>query len=220
MSTLKSYLCGTWQDGDGEARSLHDPTTGAEVGQVRSMGSLADAVAWARDKGGASLRALSFGQRGELLAAMAKAIYAAREELIDIAVRTSGCTRGDAKFDIDGATAVLSAYAAEAEKLAEQCGEAAWIVADDAEAIFRNSKIRGQHVWLARHGLAVHINAFNFPAWGTMEKAAAALLAGMPVLSKPATSTSLLAHRMTEVVVEAGILPEGCLLYTSDAADE
>ncbi|MCB9566501.1 MAG: 3,4-dehydroadipyl-CoA semialdehyde dehydrogenase [Myxococcales bacterium] len=206
MRTLTSYLLGAWQTAAGEpSATLVNPATEEALAAVDRARDLAKATAYGREVGGPALRRLTFRQRGELLAAMSKTIFAAREELLDLAMASGGCTRGDAKFDVDGATGVLAAYAA----LAETLGESPWIIEDEAASLVRTSKVRVQHVSLPRHGLAVHINAFNFPAWGMIGKAAVSILAGMPVLSKPATSTCLLAHRIAEILIDAAILPEG-----------
>lgn len=203
---LDSYLEGSWQSGDGSARPLINPATEQEIAHVRSItGSLSGAIRWGREVGGENLRKLGFAERGALLKQMAQVIHEAREELIDIAVQNGGNTRKDAKFDIDGGTAVLAHYA----YLAKSLGEQRWIVADQATEVFRSSKIRAEHVLVPRRGLAIHINAFNFPAWGMLGKAAVSLLAGMPVLSKPATSTALLAHRLFRLLLDATCFPEG-----------
>ncbi len=205
MRELHSYLRGEWTPGTGDPIQLFDPSTEEVLATTKAVEDVGSAMAWGRDVGGPTLRALTFAERAALLDAMAKSLHEHREELIAIAIANGGNTRGDAKFDIDGATAALSAYAA----LGEEIGARRWLLDGDAAPIFRGSKIRAQHVQQPRHGLAVHINAYNFPAWGMFGKAAVALLAGMPVLSKPATSTSMLAHRMIEIIAEAGVLPPG-----------
>ncbi len=203
---LDSYLEGSWQSGDGSARPLINPATEQEIANIRSItASLAGAVRWGREVGGANLGKLSFAERGALLKKMAQVIHEAREELIDVAVQNGGNTRKDAKFDIDGGTAVLAHYA----YLSKSLGEHPWIVEDEAAEVFRSSKIRAEHVLVPRRGLAIHINAFNFPAWGMLGKAAVSLLAGMPVLSKPATSTALLAHRLFSLLLDNACFPEG-----------
>ncbi|MFV8755518.1 3,4-dehydroadipyl-CoA semialdehyde dehydrogenase [Nannocystaceae bacterium ST9] len=203
---LDSFLQGTWRAGESDPVALVNPANAAVVATVRTIrSSLADAVRWGREVGGANLRALSFAQRGELLERMAKLVHEQREPLIDVAVANGGNTRGDAKFDIDGGIAVLAHYA----ELAKTLGHSPWLVLDEAEPIFRSSKIRAEHVLVPRHGLALHINAFNFPAWGMLGKAAVSLLAGMPVLCKPATSTAALAHRIVQLFVERELLPAG-----------
>lgn len=216
---LDSYLEGSWQSGDGSARPLVNPATEQELAHVRSItGSLAGAVRWGREVGGENLRKLSFAERGALLKQMAQVIHEAREQLIEIAVQNGGNTRKDAKFDIDGGIAVLAHYAYLAKSLGEHSQQ--WIVADEATEVFRSSKIRAEHVLVPRHGLAIHINAFNFPAWGMLGKAAVSLLAGMPVLCKPATSTAWLAHRIFQLLLDAGCFPTGSMqLLMGSAAD-
>ncbi|MCA9652523.1 MAG: 3,4-dehydroadipyl-CoA semialdehyde dehydrogenase [Myxococcales bacterium] len=205
MMQLKSYLAGAWHEGQGDRVVLHNPATEAPMAELSRATGLGEALQHARDVGGPALRAMSFAERGALLKRLAKLLHGHREALIEIAIDNGGNTRGDAKFDIDGATAVLAAYG----HLAGELGEAPWIVADEAVEIMRGSKIRAQSVLLPRHGVAVHINAFNFPAWGMIGKLAVAWLAGMPVLSKPATSTAALAARIGEILVEEGELPAG-----------
>ncbi len=208
MRILESYLSGSWQSGTGTPTALVNllnPATEAELASVGAAKDLAGAVAFGRDRGGPALRALSFRQRGALLADLAKLLHGHREALLDLSVASGGNTRGDAKFDVDGGLGVLAAYA----ELAETLPDSAWLLEGDPAALVRTSKVRAQHLVVPRHGLAVHINAFNFPAWGLLGKLAVALLAGMPVLAKPATSTSAPAHRIGELIVDAKLLPEG-----------
>ena len=135
---------------------------------------------------------MTFAERGALLKAVADALQAHRDELLDLAVANGGNTRGDAKFDVDGAIFTLSAYA----ELGKSLGAARILADGEGISLGRSPRFHGQHVSVPRHGVAVHVNAFNFPAWGLAEKAACALLAGMPVVSKPATSSALVAHRI------------------------
>lgn len=207
MKQLKSYLAGAWHEGQGDPIVLHNPATEAPVAEIRRGAELGAALRHARDVGGPALRALSLPERGSLLSRLAKLVHAHREELIDVAIDNGGNTRGDAKFDIDGATAVLASYG----HLAGQLGAGPWILDGEAEPLMRGSKIRAQHVLVPRLGVAVHINAFNFPAWGMLGKLAVAWLCGVPVLSKPATSTAALAARIGEILVEEGQLPAGAL---------
>jgi phenylacetic acid degradation protein PaaN len=205
MKQVRSYLAGAWHEGQAEPIALVDPATEEVLAGVRPVEGLAEAMAYARRTGGKNLRTMSLQARREMLAALSKVLHAHREELLDLSMTSGGNTRGDAKFDVDGATAVLAAYA----HLGKSLGDGPWIVDGEAVEIMRGSKIRAQHVLLPRHGVAVHINAFNFPAWGMVGKLAVSLLAGMPVLTKPATSTCLLAARMAEIIVESGLVPEG-----------
>jgi len=208
MKSLRSYVGGRWVEGSGIPQTLHNPATEEPLAQASSEGiDLAAALDYARTRGGTTLRALSFAERGAILKAMAQAIQAQRDELLDLAIANGGNTRSDAKFDVEGAIATLSAYA----EIGETLGAAKFLVDGDGIQLGRSPRFHGQHICVPRVGVAMHINAFNFPAWGLAEKAAAALLAGMPVFSKPATNSALVAHRIMEIVVEKQILPEGAL---------
>ncbi|MEZ4359523.1 MAG: 3,4-dehydroadipyl-CoA semialdehyde dehydrogenase [Kofleriaceae bacterium] len=206
MRVLASYLGGQWRPGHGPALQLVNPATEEVLAQVHAEGQdLGAALRHSRERGRPALAALTFAQRGELLGALAKAIHGAREELITLAVGNGGNTRSDAKFDIDGAAATLAYYAG----LGAELGARALLADGEALQVGRTARMGGLHVWVPRPGVAVHINAFNFPAWGLAEKAACALLAGLPVISKPATATALVAHRLMELF--APLLPEGAL---------
>ena len=208
MKILGSYLSGRWTEGSGAPQTLVNPATEEPLARVSSDGlDLAAALEHARGEGGPALRALSFAERGALLKDMAKAIQAHRDELLELAVANGGNTRSDAKFDVDGAIFTLQTYA----ELGEKLGAAKLLVDGEGVQLGRSPRFHGQHVCVPRHGVAVHINAFNFPAWGLAEKAAAALLAAMPVLAKPATSSAMVAHRLMEILVEKKILPGGAL---------
>ena len=208
MKTLRSYLGERWVEGAGAPQTLVDPATEEPLAQVSSDGlDLVAALDHARRKGGPSLRALSFAERGNLLKETAKAIQAHRDELLDLAVANGGNTRSDAKFDIDGAIFTLQTYA----EIGSSLGTAKFLVDGEGVQLGRSPRFHGQHINVPRHGVAVQINAFNFPAWGLAEKAASALLAGMPVFSKPATSSAMVAHRLMEILVEKKVLPEGAL---------
>ncbi len=210
MNELASYLSGEWQRGTGKGAELCDPSTEAVLATVSTEGlDLAKALTFAREKGGPALRAMTFAQRGEMVRTLSKAIYEKRDELIGLAIANGGNTRSDAKFDIDGATGTLAYYA----DLGKELGDTQVLVDGDAIQLGRSARLFGSHVYTPRHGVAVHVNAFNFPAWGLAEKAAVALLAGMPVFCKPATSTGLVAHRIAEIMVESGALPAGAFSF-------
>jgi oxepin-CoA hydrolase/3-oxo-5,6-dehydrosuberyl-CoA semialdehyde dehydrogenase len=206
MQLLASYLSGAWSAGAGPTVALVNPATEAVLAEVHTGGhDLAAAFRYARTTGGGELGPLSFAQRGALLGALARAMHGAREELIALAVANGGNTRGDAKFDIDGGAATLSHYA----ELGARLGGARLLADGEPIQVGRTARMGGQHVWARRAGVAVHINAFNFPSWGLCEKLACALLAGMPVIAKPATATALVAHRLVELF--APLLPPGAL---------
>ena len=208
MQVLRSFLSGRWIEGSGATQTLVNPATDAPLATASSEGvDLAAALGYARNTGGPALRALSFAERGALLQGMADALQDARDELLALNMANGGNTRSDAKFDVDGAIATLLAYA----ELGQSLGAGKFLVDGEGIQLGRSPRFHGQHLSVPRHGVAVHVNAFNFPAWGLAEKAAAALLAGMPVLSKPATATAMAAHRAMQVIVDAKVLPEGAL---------
>src|SRR5688572_5752726 len=208
MQALESYVGGRWVKGAGAAHTLFNPATETPLATAGSEGvDLAAALDYARRTGGPALRALSFAERGALLKGMADALQDARDELLALNVANGGNTRSDAKFDVDGAIGTLLAYA----ELGGALGAGRFLIDGEGLQLGRSPRFHGQHVSVPRHGVAVHINAFNFPAWSLAEKAAAALLAGMPVLAKPATATAMAAHRAMQVIAEAKVLPEGAL---------
>lgn len=207
---LRSFLAGGWVAGSGTPLSLLNPATEEVVAAASSSGLDCDAaLRHARTAGGAGLRRLDFKQRGELLKALAARIHECRDELIDCGIRNAGNTRNDAKFDVDGAAAVCQAYGELAETL-PAAGQG-WLRDGAQVPLGRTSKSAGQHVLCPIEGVAVLINAYNFPAWGMLEKAACAWLAGVPVLAKPATATALMAHRLVEILLESRLLPDGAL---------
>ncbi len=206
MIEITNYLCGTWQSGMDPKLPVRDPRDGSQIASTSSEGlDFGAALAHARNVGGPALRALSFPERAKLLKDLAAAIHERREELIEISIQNGGSTRGDAKFDLDGATGTLAAYASFGKRLPEK----PYLHDGDGLQLGRTPRYWGQHLWVPREGAAVHINAFNFPAWGQGEKMATAILAGMPVIQRSAPQTSLIAWEVAKTIVESGILPEG-----------
>jgi 3,4-dehydroadipyl-CoA semialdehyde dehydrogenase len=217
MKELSSHVCGRFVAGKERAATLVNPATEEALASASTEGiDFGEVLAFARDRGGPALRAMTFKQRGELLRAMSKSIHAKRDELLGLAVANGGNTRSDAKFDVDGAIGTLAAYA----DLAPELGEGHVLVDGEATQLGRSPRLFGQHLYVPREGVAVHVNAFNFPAWGLGEKAACALLAGMPVIAKPATSTALLAHRIVEILIEDRVLPEGALSFVCGSSGD
>ena len=208
MVRLKSYVCGAWHEGHAPFRPLVNPATEEVVAETSARGIDFAAVLDHARAGGERLRAMTFAERGVLLKAMSKALFARREALIDVAQINGGNTRGDAKFDIDGATATLAFYA----NLGKGLGDVTVLTDGESSQLLPTSgRFFGKHIRVSRRGVAVHINAFNFPAWGTFEKVAAALLAGVPVITKPATSTAWLTYEMVRLLVDEEVLPEGTM---------
>jgi 3,4-dehydroadipyl-CoA semialdehyde dehydrogenase len=205
---LQSYLGGKWQAGTEQGAALVNPTTGETVASASSKGlDLKAALAYSRNVGGPALRKLSYGQRAELLGKVADVLAARRDEWFEIGRKNSGNTKADASIDVDGSIGTLKFFA----KIGSKLGDAHMLRDGGPMRLARDANFQGLHVGLPLEGVAVHINAFNFPAWGLWEKAAVSLLAGVPVLAKPATSTAWLAQEMVSAVIEAGVLPDGAL---------
>jgi oxepin-CoA hydrolase/3-oxo-5,6-dehydrosuberyl-CoA semialdehyde dehydrogenase len=210
MQTLSSYVLGRWHEGDGDPATLVNPSTEEPIACCSTGGiDFGAVVQHAREAGGPALRAVGFQERGRWLKALAGAIHEHREELIDLSIQNGGGTRGDAKFDVDGATGTLAYYASMSKGLPE--GN----LLPDGEGLQlgRTPRFWGRHVRVPRPGVAVHVNAFNFPAWGMCEKLACALLAGVPCIEKPGTPTALVAWRVAKAIVESGVLPEGAFQF-------
>ena len=205
---LSNYLGGRWQAGSGVGTALFDPVLGNELVRVDATGlDLAAGFAFAREQGGAALRALNYRQRGELLAAVAKVLQANRDAYYDISTANSGTVKADTGIDVDGAIYTLSTYA----KLAAGLPEGHFLPDGEAQSLAKDGSFATRHIRVPVDGLALFINAFNFPSWGLWEKAAPALLSGVPVVVKPATATAWLTQRMVKDVVDAGVLPAGAL---------
>jgi 3,4-dehydroadipyl-CoA semialdehyde dehydrogenase len=208
MKTLKSYVQGSWQEGQGNFVTLVDPSTEEEIARASSEGiDFGGVLAFARERGGPALRGMTFGQRAGLLKEMSKVLRDQRDELLDLSARNTGTTKPDGSFDVDGASGTLAYYAS----LGWRLGDRTFLTEGEGVQLAKTEGFYGRHILVPRPGVAVHVNAFNFPAWGFAEKAACALLAGMPVITKPATATALVTERCIELIVEAGFLPEGAL---------
>ncbi|MBQ0932260.1 3,4-dehydroadipyl-CoA semialdehyde dehydrogenase [Ideonella alba] len=208
MESLKNFVAGQWVAGQGAGTTLHDPVTGEALVTVSSAGlDLGAAFAFARQQGGAALRALSYGERAALLSRIGEVLVADRDAYDEIATRNSGTVKSDSAVDIDGAIYTLGQYARWGARL----GEARLLLDGEPVALAKDNAFASQHVMTPTRGVALFINAFNFPAWGLWEKAAPALLSGVPVIVKPATATAWLTQRMVADVVAAGILPLGAL---------
>jgi oxepin-CoA hydrolase/3-oxo-5,6-dehydrosuberyl-CoA semialdehyde dehydrogenase len=203
---IRSYVEGRWVEGEGVQATLLNPATEEVLATAATRAvDMAAALRHAREVGGASLREMGFAARGALLKSLSGVIREHREELLELAMRNGGNTRGDAAFDVDGASGTLAFYAG----LAKGMGAGSLLVDGEALTLAKSVPLRGQHVWVPRRGVAVLVNAYNFPAWGFAEKLACAFLAGVPVVVKPATATALVAWRIAELFVASGVLPAG-----------
>ena len=206
---LKSYIQGQWQVGAGGDRALlRDATTGQVVAQASSEGlDFPGALVYARTVGGPALRKLTFHERAALLKRLAKHLGEIKEEFYTLSFAT-GSTKSDSWIDIDGGIGTLFVYAS---KGARELPNGHVYVDGAVEQLSKGGTFVGQHICVPLEGAAVHINAFNFPVWGMLEKLAPTFLAGVPAIVKPATATSYLTELVVRRIVESGILPEGSL---------
>src|SRR3954468_19342748 len=214
---LESYLSGRWVRGEGVATRLVDPVNGDELAMASSKGvDLTAALEFARTQGQGGLRTMSYAERGKLIGAVADVLIANRVRYEDIAIANSGNTKTDAAIDIDGGIGTLKYYA----RLGAGLGDATSLLDEKPVRLAKVENYQAIHLMVPRRGVAIHINAFNFPSWGLWEKAGVALVSGMPVFAKPASSTALLAHEMVRDVIAAKVLPEGTLnLLVGGAGD-
>ncbi|MDQ1348601.1 MAG: 3,4-dehydroadipyl-CoA semialdehyde dehydrogenase [Acidobacteriota bacterium] len=217
MKTLRSRLCGQWFEAARDFQTLWNPSTEAPLARASSTGAdLPGALSWARERGGPALRDLSFTQRGEILKALGKRFREHREELLALSSTNNGTTATDGAFDIDGAGGALAYYGG----LGLALGGRRVLPDGEGSPLGKSENFWAGHALVPRQGVAIHINAFNFPAWGFAEKFACAFLAGVPTITKPATATALVTARMIELAVESGLLPEGALqLIVGSTAD-
>src|SRR6478752_5299113 len=215
--SLDSYLSGRWQRGEGIETTLVDPVSGDELATVSAKGlDLKGALEFARSEGQGALRSLSYAERGKLVGAVADVLVANRAGYEAIAIANSGNTKTDAAIDIDGGIGTLKYYA----RLGAGLGDARALIDDKPARLAKAENYQAIHLMMPRRGVAIHINAFNFPSWGLWEKAGVALISGMPVLAKPASATAWLAHEMVRDVIAAKVLPEGVLsLLVGGAGD-
>jgi len=205
---LKSFIQDHWRAGGGAGALLRDATTGEVVAQADTQGvDFAAAVGHARRVGGPALRTLSFQERAALLKSLAKALGAHKDEFYALSYRT-GATRQDSWIDIDGGISTLYAYAG---KGARELPDGGVYIDGALESLSKSGRFLGQHICVPLEGTAVHINAFNFPVWGMLEKLAPTLLAGVPAIVKPATATAYLAELVFRRMIESQLLPQGAL---------
>ncbi|WP_340538922.1 phenylacetic acid degradation bifunctional protein PaaZ [Nocardioides sp. GXZ039] len=203
---LESYAGGRWYRAPDDGRPVLDAVTGEEVARVSSTGlDLAAMVAYAKDVGGPALAGLTFHERASLLKAMAKDLMSVKEEFYELSFRT-GATRGDSAVDIDGGIGTVFSIASKGTR---EMPNSTVYLDGGLEHLGRGGTFLGQHIFTSRPGVAVQINAFNFPVWGFLEKLAPTFIAGMPTIVKPAAQTAYLTAAVVRRIVESGLLPEG-----------
>src|SRR5689334_24257053 len=203
---LQSFVSGKWQAGMGSAVALRDATTGEVIASATAEGLDSRAMLeHAREVGGRNLRRLTFHERAALLKALARYLTEHKEEFYTLSYAT-GATKGDSWIDIDGGIGTLFVFAS---KGARELPDSRVYVDGAPEILSKTGTFIGQHICTPLEGAAIHINAFNFPVWGMLEKLAPTLLAGVPAIVKPATQTCYLAEKVFRRIIESAILPEG-----------
>ena len=205
---LESYVGGQWVAGAKEGVPLLDASTGAPVAFIDSSGIDFKAIlAHGRERGGPALRRLSFHERAAMLKALGQALMERKEEFYALSTAT-GATRADSWVDIEGGIGTLLSYASKGRR---ELPNTRVLLDGDVEPLSKDNTFAAQHILSPLQGVAVHINAFNFPCWGMLEKLAPTLLAGVPAIVKPASQTAYLTELMVRRIIETGILPEGAL---------
>ncbi|PPK66300.1 phenylacetic acid degradation bifunctional protein PaaZ [Actinokineospora auranticolor] len=217
MALLRSYVRGHWHTPDTEGAPLHDAVTGAEIARISSAGvDMAAALDHGRRVGGPALRELTFHQRAALLKELALRLTDAKDELYALSTRT-GATRRDSLVDVDGGIGVLFAYSGKGRR---ELPNAKVLPEGPVEPLGKGGTFVGRHVAVPLRGVAVQINAFNFPVWGPLEKFAPAFLAGVPSLVKPASPTAYVTEKLVELIIGTGLLPEGSVQLVCGSAGD
>lgn len=209
---VKSFAAGHWIRPDANARTIENAVTGDALGRAGNDAlDVQGMLDHARDVGGPALRKLTFHDRARMIKALAAHLNTHKQALYDISF-ASGATQADHHIDIDGGIGTMFVYASKGRR---EMPDATVYLDGDIEQLSRNGTFLGQHIATSLQGVAVHINAFNFPVWGMLEKLAPTLLAGVPAIVKPATATSYVTEMAVRLMLDSGILPEGALQLVS-----
>ena len=204
---LKNYALGQWTAGEGKGQDLFNAVTGEKIAETSSKGlDFGEMMDYARSVGGPTLRKMTFHDRGRMLKALALHLMTIKGKFYDSSAQ-SGATKVDSWIDIEGGIGNLFAYAS----LRKQFPDETFYVDGEHAPLSKGGSFIGQHICVPKQGVAIHINAFNFPIWGMLEKIAVNLLAGVPAIVKPATVTCYVTELMVKEIVDAKILPEGAL---------
>ncbi|MFN5477741.1 MAG: phenylacetic acid degradation bifunctional protein PaaZ [Sphingobacteriales bacterium] len=216
MMKLGNYILGGWHMGEGDGQQLSNAVTGEPVAMATTKGLPFDEMLrYARKKGNPALRKMSFHERGRMLRALAIYLTERKEEFYEISYKT-GATRADSWIDIEGGFGNLFAYAS----LRRKFPDLPYALDGEPHNLSKGNSFMAQHLLVPKEGVAIHINAFNFPVWGMLEKCAVNWLAGMPAVVKPATLTSYLTEAVVRSIVGSGILPEGALQLICGSAGD
>ena len=208
MQKIKSYALGQWVEGEGPGQVVQHAVTGEPIGEVSSRGLDFQALLdHARTTGSSVLRSMTFHERALLLKNMAKYLMGRKDEFYTLSTAT-GATKADSWVDIEGGIATFFSYSRIGRR---EFPNETFHVETDVSPLSKSGSFIGRHICTPLKGAAVHINAFNFPCWGMLEKLATTFLAGMPAIVKPARQTSYLTEKMVAAMIESGLLPEGAL---------
>ncbi|MFL6722623.1 MAG: phenylacetic acid degradation bifunctional protein PaaZ [Sphingomicrobium sp.] len=210
MKTLKllNYAFDGWAPGEGDLAEISSAIDGSPVAVTGSGGlDFGGMLRHAREVGGPALRKLTFHERARIIKGLGLAIMARKEELYDLSYQT-GATRKDGWIDIEGGAGTLFSFSSKARR---ELPDAHVLLDGAVEPLSKSGSFIGQHIYTPLQGAAVHINAFNFPVWGMLEKLAPTLLAGMPAIVKPASSTAYLCEAAFRVMIDSGLLPNGAV---------
>jgi len=205
---LRSYAQGEWVEGTGNATPLIHAVSGETIAEATSEGiDFKGMLDYARSVGGPKLRAMTFHERARMLKEMAKHLMEKKDGFYKLSEAT-GATKTDSWIDIEGGIGTFFAYSSRGRR---EFPNETFYVEGNVEPLSKDNSFVGRHLCVPLEGAAVHINAFNFPCWGMLEKLAPTFLAGMPAIVKPATITSYLTQAMVREMIDSGILPEGAL---------
>jgi len=216
MNKLENYINGSWITGDGEGQALYDAVNGQLITHATSKGiDFAGMLRYGRETGNPALRKMRFHERGRMLRALALHLTAQKEKFYALSYQT-GATKMDSWIDIEGGIGNLFANASLRRKLPDEF----FCTDGESHSLSKGNSFMAQHILVPKEGVAVHINAFNFPVWGMLEKIAVNLLAGMPAIVKPATITSYLTEAVVKEIISSGILPNGALQLICGSAGD
>lgn len=212
---LKNYALGQWTAGAEQGQVLYNAINGEEIATASSKGlDFAEMMNYARKVGGPALRKMTFQERGRMLKALALHLQEKKEQFYKLSWAT-GATRADSWVDIEGGIGNLFSYAS----LRRQFPDETFCYDGDVAKLSKGGTFIGHHICVPKEGVAIHINAFNFPVWGMLEKIAVNFLAGVPAIVKPATVTSFLTEAVVQEIVASGIIPEGALQLICGSAN-
>ncbi|MEP6844451.1 MAG: phenylacetic acid degradation bifunctional protein PaaZ [Panacibacter sp.] len=216
MKKLGNYITGNWITGDGDGQTLYNAVTGEAIYAASTKGlDFKSILDYARTTGSPVLRNMTFQQRGSTLKALAMHLRNHLPVFYDISYMT-GATKADSWVDIEGGIGNLFANASLRRKFPDE----SFCLDGESHNLSKNGSFMGHHILVPKEGVAIHINAFNFPVWGMLEKIAVNLLAGMPAVVKPATVTSFLTEAVVKEIIASGILPEGALQLICGSAGD